>query len=73
MLQPRGGLSLTAIAGRLYAIGGGWRTPLGFNERYTPSTGEWSVVETPIVSEWRNLGTVSRETALFTSRRVEWG
>lgn len=65
MLQPRGGLSLTAIAGRLYAIGGGWHTPLGFNERYTPLTGEWSVVETPIVSEWRNLGAVSHETALF--------
>jgi DNA-binding CsgD family transcriptional regulator len=66
MLQPRGGLGTTAIAGRIYAIGGGWRTPMGFNERYTPTTGEWTVVETPIVSEWRNLGVVSYDTALYT-------
>ncbi len=66
MLQPRGGIGITAIAGRIYAIGGGWRTPLGFNERYTPLTGEWTVVETPIISEWRNLGVVSHDTALYT-------
>jgi DNA-binding CsgD family transcriptional regulator len=66
MLQPRGGIGTTAIAGRIYAIGGGWITPLGFNERYTPSTGEWTVVETPIISEWRNLGVVSYDTALYT-------
>ncbi len=65
MLQPRGGLSLAAIGGRLYAIGGGWHTPMGFNERYTPTTEQWSVVETPIVGEWRNLGAVASETSIY--------
>ena len=66
MLQPRGGLSLVATGGRLYAIGGGWHTPLGFNERYTPATDQWNVMETPIVGEWRNLGAVPWETAIYT-------
>lgn len=66
MLQPRGGLSLVAIGGRAYAIGGGWHTPLGFNERYTPGQDIWSVVESPIVGEWRNLGAVSSDTSVFT-------
>jgi len=66
MLQPRGGLSLVAIGGRAYAIGGGWHTPLGFNERYTPGQDAWSVVESPIVGEWRNLGAVSSDTSIFT-------
>mgnify|MGYP000201798521 CR=1 FL=1 len=65
MLLPRGGLGLAAIGGRVYAIGGGWTAYLGFNERYNPSTNTWSVVQTPIVGEWRNLGLVARETSLY--------
>lgn len=65
MLQPRGGLSLTNIGGRVYALGGGWQTPLGFSERYTPDTGEWSVIETPVVGEWRNLSAVAWETSIY--------
>jgi DNA-binding CsgD family transcriptional regulator len=66
MLQPRGGLSLSSIGGKLYAIGGGWESPLGFNERYTPLTDQWSVMETPIVGEWRNLGSAASETVIYT-------
>lgn len=65
MLLPRGGLGLAAIGGRVYAIGGGWTAYLGFNERYDPSTDTWTVVQTPIVGEWRNLGLVARETSLY--------
>ncbi len=65
MLQPRGGLSLTNLGGQLYAIGGGWQTVLGFNERYNPRTDEWTVIETPIVGEWRNMSTVSIETEIY--------
>ncbi|MEJ5310678.1 MAG: LuxR C-terminal-related transcriptional regulator [Anaerolineae bacterium] len=65
MLLPRGGLGVAAIGARVYAIGGGWTTYLGFNERYDPSTDTWAVVETPIVGEWRNLGVTARETSLY--------
>lgn len=65
MLLPRGGLGLAAIGGRIYAIGGGWTAYLGFNERYDPATDTWSVVQTPIVGEWRNLGLTARETSLY--------
>jgi DNA-binding CsgD family transcriptional regulator len=65
MLLPRGGLGLAAIGGRVYAIGGGWTAYLGFNERYDPATDTWSVVQTPIVGEWRNLGLTARDTSLY--------
>ncbi len=66
LLQPRGGLGLTAIGGRLQAIGGGWSHYLGFNERYDPTNDKWEVIETPIVGEWRNMGTVAVDNALYT-------
>jgi DNA-binding CsgD family transcriptional regulator len=66
MLQPRGGLGLASLAGHLYAVGGGWEDSyLGFNERYSPVEDAWTVVETPLVGEWRNLGLVARETSLY--------
>ena len=65
LLQPRGGLSLTSLGGQVYAIGGGWQTVLGFNERYNPRTDEWTVIETPIVGEWRNMSTGSIETEIY--------
>lgn len=65
MLLPRGGLGLAAVGGRLFALGGGWTNYLGFNERYDPASDAWTVIETPIVGEWRNLGLAVSETSLY--------
>jgi len=65
MLQPRSGLGLTALSGRLQAIGGGWDVYLGFNERYNPERDQWTVLETPIIGEWRNLGVAAWDGALY--------
>jgi len=67
LLQPRGGLSLASVGGYVYAIGGGWGGYLGFSERLAPQQKAWGVVETPLVGEWRNLGLVAWETALFAT------
>ena len=65
LLLPRGGLGLAAVGGRLFALGGGWTNYLGFSERYDPASNTWTVIETPIVGEWRNLGLVVWDTSLF--------
>ena len=65
LLQPRGGLGLAALGGTLYAVGGGWNGYLGFNERYQPREDAWSVVSSPLVGEWRNLGVTTWESTLY--------
>ncbi|HEY88831.1 MAG TPA: hypothetical protein G4N98_03735 [Thermoflexia bacterium] len=65
LLQPRGGLGLAALGGSLYAVGGGWNGYLGFNERYWPQEDVWSVVSSPLVGEWRNLGVTTWESTLY--------
>jgi DNA-binding CsgD family transcriptional regulator len=61
----RGGLGLAAIAGRLYAVGGGWSGYLAFGERYDPAANVWSPVETPLAGQWRNLAVAVYRTDLF--------
>jgi len=65
LLLPRGGLGVAAVGGQLYAVGGGWEGYLGFNERYDPQEDSWTVLASPLVGEWRNLGLVSWETTLY--------
>ena len=65
MLQPRGGIGVAATSGRLYALGGGWDSFLGFNEQFSPESGQWTVMDTPIVGEWRNVGAFVWERSLY--------
>lgn len=63
--QARGGLALTALGSRLYAIGGGWTMPLAYNEQYDALTGAWSRIDTPVAGEWRNLGLAASEQQIY--------
>jgi DNA-binding CsgD family transcriptional regulator len=65
MDAARGGLGLASIGSRLYAVGGGWTTPLAFSEQYDSRTGAWSRFETPVAGQWRNLGLVSLNQKLY--------
>jgi DNA-binding CsgD family transcriptional regulator len=65
MSEARGGLGLAPIGSRLYAVGGGWMTPLAFNEQYDSRTGAWSRFETPVAGQWRNLGLVAFNQKLY--------
>jgi DNA-binding CsgD family transcriptional regulator len=65
MSEARGGFGLASIGSRLYAVGGGWTTPLAFNEQYDTRTGAWSRFETPVAGQWRNLGLVSQGQKLY--------
>jgi DNA-binding CsgD family transcriptional regulator len=65
MLQPRGGIGVVSTAGRLYVLGGGWDSYLGFNERFSPESGQWTVMDTPVVGEWRNVGVFVWERSLY--------
>ncbi len=65
LLLPRGGLGTVAIGGNLYAVGGGWEHYLGFNERYAPAEDRWTVIGSPMVGMWRNLGVAVWETELY--------
>ena len=61
----RGGLGVAAIAGNIYAVGGGWTGYLAFNEKYDPRSDQWSTVETPVSGQWRNLAVVASETRIY--------
>lgn len=61
----RGGLSLVASDGYLFALGGGWRIPLAFNERYQPGAEAWVPFETPVTGTWRNMGAVAEGGSIW--------
>ena len=63
--RPRGGLGLTAIGNRLYAVGGGWETPLAYNEQYDAGVDAWSRIATPLVGQWRNVGVAALDNKLY--------
>ncbi len=59
MQSPRGGLGLTAMGDKLYAVGGGWTSMLSNNEVYSLKDEQWTDFDTPYINEWRNLGLVN--------------
>jgi DNA-binding CsgD family transcriptional regulator len=65
MSQPRGGLGAAAIGPRLFVVGGGWETPLAYNEQYDARVDAWSRIATPIAGQWRNLGVVALDNKLY--------
>jgi hypothetical protein len=65
LATPRAGLALNALHGRLYAIGGGWDTPVDFNEQFDLKTGAWSRIESPVLGQWRNLAMTAHADRLY--------
>ena len=53
------------VGQRLYAVGGGWGTPLAFNEQYDGKVDAWSRIGTPMVGQWRNLGLAAVDNMLY--------
>jgi len=58
---PRGGLSLVADDLAIFALGGGWTTPLENHERFDLATAVWSNFPSPIKGTWRHLAAASSE------------
>jgi len=65
MASPRGGLGVATTGDALYAIGGGWTTSVGFNERYDPSSDTWSSIPMPLAPQWRNMGVAALDGRVF--------
>ncbi len=63
--QPRGGLGLTVVDENLYAIGGGWKTPLVHNEQLKANEAEWQELSSPYPRQWRNFGMTTLGADLF--------
>ena len=59
MLLGRAGFGMSTVGSWMYAVGGGWKNYLAFNERYDPSADLWTPFDSPILGEWRNLGVVA--------------
>jgi len=65
MTVPRGGLELVASGSEVYAIGGGWRQALEFNERYDPVSDTWSTIPSPLSNQWIHLGAAAFDGRIF--------
>lgn len=65
MTVPRAGLGLAAAGADLYALGGGWRDGVAYNERYDPAADGWSSFASPMPVSWRHLGAASVSGRIF--------
>ncbi len=57
---PRSGHALVYDGLAIFALGGGWHTPVSTHERYDPATGLWSNFASPVEDEWRHLAAVAQ-------------
>ncbi|MDW8099989.1 MAG: LuxR C-terminal-related transcriptional regulator [Anaerolineae bacterium] len=65
MMRARGGLGVAAEGNAIYAIGGGWRGDLEYNERFDLLSSTWSRVESPFKVQWRNAGVATLDTRVY--------
>ncbi len=65
MMQARGGLGVAAEGNAIYAIGGGWRGDLAYNERFDLLSNTWSRVESPFKVQWRSVGVATLGTQVY--------
>ena len=70
MLVPRGGAGTAVLVNKLYVIGGGIEdgNTIEFSEVYDPSTGTWSLLNTPTLgsnARWANVGVTSVENRIY--------
>lgn len=65
MMRARGGLGVAAEGNAIYAIGGGWRGDLEYNERFDLLSSTWSRVESPFKVQWRNVGVATLGTQVY--------
>lgn len=70
MLSPRGGAGTAVLVNKLYVIGGGMEdgNSIEFSEVYDPSSGTWSLLNTPMLGSndrWANVGVTSIENRIY--------
>ncbi len=65
MTEPRAGFGLTAEGAALYAIGGGWRGELAYNERFDPLSNTWSRIPSPFAAEWRGVAAAALDMQVY--------
>ncbi|WP_420628681.1 Kelch repeat-containing protein [Candidatus Leptofilum sp.] len=69
-LLPRAGASAAGLFNKLYLFGGGafGEEPIPYSESYNPDTDQWSVVNTPQLTDlpsWAHLGITYIETNIY--------
>jgi DNA-binding CsgD family transcriptional regulator len=65
MTVGRAGAGGAVIGTELYVIGGGWLSSIVTNEKYDAQTDTWSVFETPVLGQWRNLGVAALDAEVY--------
>jgi DNA-binding CsgD family transcriptional regulator len=60
LATARSGHALVYDGLAIFALGGGWHTPVSTHERYDPATGVWSNFPSPIEDQWRHLAAVAQ-------------